>query len=410
MPSLRALPELLAELDAAGRLRVPDDEPLRFRLEAEWGVDFLDASSNDYLGLGRSVSRETPGEAPPSDDQAQTVPGGPVSRETSSRGRTVPPGAGASRLIHGTHPAHLRVEEAAAEWLGAEAALLFSSGYAANVGALGALVGQEDLVVSDALNHASVIDGLRLGRPRIVVTPHLDLEAVERALEEPTSGARWVVVESYYSMDGDAPDLVGLRRLCDATGAHLYVDEAHGLGVFGPGGAGLCAERGVRPDVVVGAFGKAVGSHGAVVAGSRELRTWLWNRARSFVFSTAPTPEHATSLLRQIASARAANGARAALAERSGELRAALAARGIDLPSGSFGPILSLVLGAEERALAVARRLRSQGVLVQAIRPPTVPAGASRLRLTVGAGWSRATVERLADALARALASEPEVR
>lgn len=404
MPSLRALPELLSRLAAEGRLRVPDDEPLRVRLEAEWGSDFLDASSNDYLGLARSVSRETPvvpGEGSPGVRAPERTD---VSRETS------PPGAGASRLIHGTHPAHLAVERRAAEWLGMDAALLFASGYAANVGALGALLGPEDLVVSDALNHASLIDGIRLGRARVVVAPHRSLEAVERALAEPSTGARWVVVESYYSMDGDAPDLRGLRELCDRSGAHLYVDEAHGLGVFGPRGAGLCAERGVRPDVLVGAFGKAVGSHGAVVAGSASLRTWLWNRARSFVFSTAPTPRHAESLLGQIVATQAADDLRARLRERSEQLRAALETRGIVLAPDSFGPIVSLVLGAEERALAVAGYLRAHGVLVQAIRPPTVPVGASRLRLTVGAQHAPGSLERLADAVAAALASESELR
>jgi 8-amino-7-oxononanoate synthase len=378
MPRPSELPALLLELDEAGLLRTPDDGLERVRLAERFGTAFLDLSSNDYLGLAADH----------------------VSRETLLSTK----GAGASRLIYGTRPEHLALEAELADWVGHEAALLFSSGYAANVGALAALLAPSDHVFSDALNHASLIDGCRLSRAQVHVFPHRDLDALARALDAaPSSGARWVVVESYFSMDGDGPDLPRLRALCDAHGAALYVDEAHSLGVFGPSGAGLCAAAGVRPDVLLGALGKAVGSHGAFIAGSAVLRTWLWNRARSFVFSTAPSPLAADASLEQVRRARAAEAERSRVLELSLHLRAELGRRGVPCLSESFGPILGLVVGDAERALATAARLREAGILVQAIRPPTVPRGTARLRITISARHSAPQLTRAAELLAAAL-------
>lgn len=201
-----------------------------------------------------------------------------------------PSGSGASRLIAGERAEHRELEQRLASWTGTEDALVFSSGYAANVGVLSALASPGDLIVSDALNHASIIDGSRLSRARIAVVPHLDVGAVRAALRTRETGRAWVVVESYYSMDADGPDLAQLRGACDEAGAALLVDEAHALGVLGPGGRGRCAEAGVRPDVLVGTLGKSLGSQGAFVAGRAVLKSWLWNRARSFVFSTGLSP------------------------------------------------------------------------------------------------------------------------
>jgi 8-amino-7-oxononanoate synthase len=202
-------------------------------------------------------------------------------------------------------------------------------------------------------------------------------------------------------MDGDGPDLVRLRQLCDQHDAALYVDEAHSLGTFGPAGAGLCVEKGVRPDVLMAAFGKAVGSQGACVLGSADLRTWLWNRARSFVFSTAPSPVHARTLRAQIAKARAAHGPRDRLRRIAKQVREEWDAAGVPLPGGSFGPVVSLVRGSEASALELAGRLRGAGVLAQAIRPPTVPDGASRVRLILRASFSDSQVARLIEIVAR---------
>jgi 8-amino-7-oxononanoate synthase len=382
MPRPSELEGLLKGLEGAGLLRVPDDGLERQGLAAEFGPRFLDLSSNDYLGLGADhVSRET---------VLSTA------------------GAGASRLIHGSRREHLELERELADWVGFESALCFASGYAANVGAVAALAGPGDHVFSDALNHASLIDGCRLSRATVHVFPHKDLDALARALREaPSTGARWVLVESYYSMDGDGPDLRRLRALCDETDAALYVDEAHSVGVFGPGGAGLCRAAGIVPDILQGALGKAVGSHGAFIAGSAAVRTWLWNRARSFVFSTAPSPLAAAASLEQVKRARAAEGARVELADLVTKFRAALSARGVRLIDGSFGPIVAVLVGDAERALAAGRALRAEGLLVQAIRPPTVPPGSARLRVTVTARHSSSALERAADALARAVGGKP---
>jgi 8-amino-7-oxononanoate synthase len=372
----------LAELARRGLLRTPDDGAARRSTEVAataLGVPFVDASSNDYLGLARDVSRETPVQAPW-------------------------PGAGASRLIHGTQPAHLALERALAEWVGLPEALTFSSGYAANVGLLQALGIDGTVLVSDALNHASIVDGCRLSRARVEVVPHRDLGAVEGALVAARGArARFVVVESCFSMDGDGPDLTALRALCDRLSAGLVVDEAHALGVFGPGGAGRCAQTGVRPDALVGTLGKAVGVQGAFVAGSERLRTLLWNRARSFVFSTAPSPRLAELAAFHVQRVRADDAGRARLHALVASLRASLRAAGVAPMVDSVAPIVPVLIGSNERALAVATELQRAGILAQAIRYPTVPEGTARLRLTVSASWSDDAPERVAHALARAL-------
>ncbi|MEP7048730.1 MAG: 8-amino-7-oxononanoate synthase [Pseudomonadota bacterium] len=370
------LNQSLAELREAGLLREPDDGAARNGVSlaaTQLGQRAIDASSNDYLGLGAR----------------------PVSRETVAH-----PGAGASRLIHGTAPEHLALEAELTSWVGSDTSLLFASTYAANLGLVSALAVRDSVLISDAANHASLIDGARLGKAEIRVVPHLDLDGIRSALNE-RRGARacWVLTESYFSMDGDGPDLRALRALCDDADACLIVDEAHALGVFGPGGAGRCAEAGIRADVLVGALGKAVGSHGGFVAGSVALRTFLWNKARSFVFSTALSPRHAQLTLEQVRATRAADALRVRLASNAAWLRRRLSESGLAIVPGSFGPIVSLVIGDNDRVLDVAARLRSKGILAQGIRPPTVPVGAARLRLTVKATFGDEDLSRLARAV-----------
>jgi len=373
----------LGELERAGLLRVPDDGRARAEATeaaAAGGWPFVDASSNDYLGLAAAV----------------------VSRETDVQGS--PLGAGAARLIHGTRSHHLSLEAALADWVRLPTALLLTSGYAANVGLLSALGRSGTLIVSDRLNHASIIDGCRLGRAEVVVTPHLDLSAVEAALAAGSAAsARWVVVESCYSMDGDGPDLRELRALCDRHDAALLVDEAHALGVFGPDGAGRCAEAGVVPDALVGTLGKALGSQGAFIAGSAALRSLLWNDARSFVFSTATSPRLAEATLFHVQRVRSADVERATLLERIRALRDELVAKGVPIGSGLGGPIVPILVGDNERAGAVVGELQRSGVLAQAIRPPTVPPGTARVRVTVTARWPADAPLRVAAAIARAL-------
>lgn len=379
----------LEVLKAKGLFRDPEDAGARQRVQAQaarLGVRFIDVSSNDYLGFAAgsgsgSVSRETP------------------------RGS---PGAGASRLVQGTHPEHEALERELAEWVGLPSALLFSSGFAANLGVMSALAGAESVVISDALNHASLVDGCRLSRAQVTVVPHRNLSATEAALAAHRgAAARWLVTESYFSMDGDAPDLEALRALCDRYRAFLVVDEAHALGVFGPAGGGRCLQTGIRPDVLVGGLGKAVGSQGGFVAGSQTLRAFLWNRARSFVFSTAPSPNMSERTREHVRAVRAAEPARARLAQLSRALRVALQAHGLPSVPDSEGPIVPLFAGPGDRVLELAERLREEGILAQAIRPPTVPEGFARLRLTLNTRTSEEDIERLVGALDRAWKSTP---
>ncbi len=328
--------------------------------------------SNDYLGLARPLTAD------------------------------VLSGAGASRLIAGERAAHGELETALAAWLGTEACLAFTSGYAANVGALSALAGPGDLVVSDALNHASIIDGARLSRARVEVVPHNDAGAVAAALSRRSERRAWVVVESYFSMDADGPDLGALHDVCTRHGAALYVDEAHALGVLGPDGRGRAAEVGVVPDVLVGTLGKSFGSQGAFVAGRRVLREWLWNRARSFVFSTGLSPMAAEAGRLALAESQAVPERRAHVLALATRLRAGLTRLGLE-PIG-FGHIVPVIVGTSAGAVALSEALAAEGLVVPPVRPPTVPEGTARLRLTLTARHTNEDVDHALAAFERALA------
>lgn len=369
MSALDFLERELAELAQQSRLRTTP------KPGANAGAIIL--CSNDYLGLGRLP-----------------LPGG-------ARG-----GSGASALVSGYGAEQAAAEEALARWLEVEAVLMFSSGYAANVGVVPALVGRGDAIYSDALNHASLIDGARLSGADIHVFPHLDVATLERQLAATRSRyrRRLVLTESYFSMDGDCADLGRLRSLSEASHAMLMVDEAHALGVFGPSGRGLCAAEGVVPDVLVGTLGKSLGLQGAFVAGSATLRAWLWNRARSFVFSTAASPALAGAVPTRVAQVASADAQRAWLGEASSRVRAVLREAGAAMPALSTGPIVPWVLGSEPRALAASDDLLESGFVVKAIRPPTVPEAGSRLRLTLDAGLEPEVLEVLLTVL-RAVAA-----
>ncbi len=369
-PSHRPLPFLTEALEGRrreGLLREPLPLPYPAR----------SFSSNDYLGFAHDAV------------------------EASG-----PAGAGASRLVAGDHAPAQNLESALGAWLGLPGVLLFTSGYAANVGTVSALATRSDRVLSDAMNHASLIDGLRLSGARNEVFPHNDLQALEALLEHPAKAGpaprrTFVVAESYYSMDADGPDLRGLRDLCDAKGAVLVLDETHALGVFGPQGRGLAAAAGVVPDVLMGALGKAFGVQGGFAAGAPELRAWLWNAARSFVYSTGISPLLATVARARLAQVQSGDALRENLTRVAHQLRHALTDLGV-VPLG-HGPIVPWVLGDEGRATALAAGLREQGFHVQAIRPPTVPPGTSRLRLTVTARHTHQDILDLASAIRRTL-------
>ena len=364
------------------------------------GLGFLD----EALGHAkeRDLLRERP---PPTDGRALSFSSNDYLALAHEVGPREASGAGASRLVTGDRPVHARLEEAAAALVLQPEALVFTSGYAANVGLLSALAGPGDLVVSDALNHASIIDGARLSRARVEVVPHVDVGAVEAALRSRTERRAFVVTESYFSMDADWPDLAALRRVCDRHGAALLVDEAHALGVLGPDGRGRCAEAGVEADALVGTFGKAFGAGGAFVAGCPSLVAWLWNRARSFVFSTGLSPAVAAAALQGLRRAEAEPDRRRRVLAAATQLRDGMTRLGLG-PAG-FGPIVPWVLGEPGRALRMAATLRERGVDVRAIRPPSVPTGTARIRLTVTAAHGSADIERALAVLADVLAPGP---
>ena len=312
---------------------------------------------------------------------------------------TEPVGAGASALVLGHTAAHRTAEDALARWLGFDAGLLFSSGYAANVGVMSSLAGQGDLIVSDQLNHASIIDGCRLSRATVAVFDHCSTTSLERILRQLRPGFRrcLVVSESYFSMDGDCAPLRELRELTAKHDAALIVDEAHAIGVWGAEGRGRCQMEGVKPDVLVGTLGKAFGLHGAFVCGSKQLRTFLWNRARSFVFSTALAPALAAAVLERLPLVASADARRARLFDIASRMRTALADSGA-VPLGE-GPIVPWVIGDAAAAIRAEQLLGERGVLALAIRPPTVPEGAARVRLTGSAALSESEVATVCQAL-----------
>lgn len=346
------------------------------------GRDLISLASNDYLGLARDPA---------------------IAGAVAEGARRWGSGAGASRLVTGHLRVHREAEEALAGWLQMPAALLFASGHAANLGALQSLLEEGDLVLSDALNHASLIDGCRLSRARVLVYRHRDLGHAEALLREHRDSARaaMIVTDALFSMDGVPAELVGLRRLADRFDAALMVDEAHSLGTVGPAGRGLAASLGVVPDVLVGTLGKSLGLAGAFVAAAPEIVDVLLNRARSFVFTTAIAPPLAAAVPVAVTLARTGEHLRRALEARSRQLRAGLRALDWPVTSGE-GPILPIVLGSADAALAAADALDRRGVLVRPIRPPTVPAGTSRLRVTVSAAHDEATIARALAAFAEA--------
>ncbi|HVX33109.1 MAG TPA: 8-amino-7-oxononanoate synthase [Solirubrobacterales bacterium] len=306
-------------------------------------------------------------------------------------------GAGASRLISGTMAPHRELEAALAEFEGYGRALLFGSGYLANLGTIAALAGPGEVVFSDELNHASIIDGCRLARAETAIYRHNDVEHLESLLRGAAGRPALIVTDGVFSMDGDVAPLAERLELARRHGARLMVDEAHATGAVGPGGRGSVAAAGLagEVDVVMGTMGKALGAYGAYVCASAETVDYLVNRARPFVFSTAPPPP-------VIGAARAALGVLEAEPERVGRLRMnaralrdALAAEGL-LTGDSTTQIVPVRVGEAERAMALCEAALERGVFAQGIRPPTVPEGSSRLRFTVMATHEPAELRRAA--------------
>ncbi|MES0874876.1 8-amino-7-oxononanoate synthase [Sinimarinibacterium thermocellulolyticum] len=385
----RALSQLRdADLYRVRRI-VDGGHGVQMRVDGRRCVNFC---SNDYLGLA-------------TDPRVAEA-----ARRVLARDGT---GSSASALICGHNREHRALEEALAEFVGRPRALLFSSGWAANLGVLRALLGKDDVLVADELNHASLIDGGRLSGARYVRVAHADVQgfddALRLALVERPQALRLVVTDSVFSMDGDVAPLLPLSRLCEARGAALMVDDAHGFGVLGASGQGACALHVVQPQVYVATLGKSLGCAGAFVAGSHELIEYLVQRARSWVFSTAPPPALAAAARAALAIVAGAEGAerRARLFANVARFRSGCRQCGIAL-GASETPIQPLIVGSETATLALSRRLYDAGLWVAAIRPPTVPRGTSRLRVTLTAAHTDAQIDHLVDALREAVSSLQE--
>lgn len=373
------LDELRADLEAL------EHRYLRRRLESPSGVDF---SSNDYLGIAAS------GNLTPSISDLRT----PIS-------------APASRLLRGNTEEHQELEARLAQFKGMEAALLFASGYQANVALLSTLLQPDDRVLSDELNHASLIDGIRLSKALVHIVPHRDVQFLERAMLQPvTTGRTFIVTESLFSMDGDIAPLDRYAKLAKRYGALLIVDDAHATGVFGDArGSGLIERFGIAESVVAvtSTFGKALGTFGACVTGPQVLIDYLINHARPFIFSTAPPQLLLRTVNRALDLVAAQPERRHRVLRLANRLRSRLRVSGLT-DDAHESPIVPVRLGSSARALAVATEVRAEGFDVRAIRPPTVPPHTARLRLSIHASHSEAEIDAVADAILRACTAHEE--
>ncbi len=310
-------------------------------------------------------------------------------------------GAGASRLVSGNMEPHLELESSLAEFKGYGAALLFGSGYLANTGVIAALAGRGEVVFSDELNHASIIDGCRLSRAETFVYRHGDLEHLAWGLRAAGDRASLIVSDGVFSMDGDVAPLTELTSLARRHGCRLMVDEAHATGSVGPRGRGsvAAAELSGEVDVVVGTLGKALGSYGAYVCASAETIDLLVNTARPFIFSTAPPPPAVAAAGAALELLRSEPKRVEQLQANGATLRSALAAEGLSAPR-SRTQIVPLKVGDAARTMELCERLLERGIFAQGIRPPTVPEGSSRLRFTVMATHRAGELEQAAQIVA----------
>lgn len=362
--------QLLEQLSARGRLRT---------LAPRVGLDF---TSNDYLGLAESDALRQ------------------AAIEALARG--VPVGASGSRLLRGNHPEHEALEEEAAAFFGSQAALYFSTGFAANAAIAATLPRRDDLIVYDALIHASLRAGLDPARVAAQEVPHNDVDAIEDAImawrRHGGMGRVWIAAETLYSMDGDRAPLADLVALASAQGAMLLLDEAHATGVYGAAGRGLGAGYEGAPNIVsLHTCGKALGAAGALVCLPRLMRDVMVNRGRSFIYSTAPSPLTAAVVRAALKICAKADAARAALMTRIE--KAGMLARKLGVsPSGS--QIQPVIVGADTMATQLAAAMQDRGFDIRAIRPPTVPEGTARLRIALSLNVDDAAIDALFAALA----------
>jgi len=382
-PFAQALQSLSERRLASHRQRT--HAPLRWledgRIESTAGP-LYDFCSNDYLGLAR--------------DQGQASALAAAAKQYGA-------GAGSAHAVCGHHREHQRLEAELADWLGRPRALLFSSGWSAALGTLDALLGRHDLCVQDRLNHACLLDGAKLAGAELKRYPHADAEAARELLRGQRQRRAMLVTDGVFSMDGDSAPLAELATQCAAEQAWLMVDEAHALGVLGEQGAGSACAAGLgtaEVPVLMGTFGKALGGFGAFVAGSELLIDTLTNQARPHLFTTALPPAWASCMHSAVSRVRLGDELRDALALRIERVRSRGADLGLPLMA-SDSAIVPLILGDELRALRWERELMACGFAIKAIRPPTVPVGASRLRITLNVSQPMSAIDRLLETLAR---------
>ena len=383
--------EALTDLRARGlerKLRVQSAAGGKF---IDSGREILNFSSNDYLDLAH---------------RPEVISA--AARALGAYGA----GSTASRLIAGTLPIHEELEWRLARWKGHPAALVFGSGYLANSGTIGAVAGRGDHIVTDRLVHASIIDAAVLSRAELYRFQHNDPGSLEGLLQRlPAAGRRLVVTESVFSMDGDLAPLEEIAAAALRHGAILMVDEAHAAGIFGPAGSGLVRERRIEEDVQIsmGTLSKALGGYGGFIACSGPLRELLVNRARAFIYTTAPPPASLGAALGALDVVEKEPGLGAKLLARAARFRDRLRTAGLD-PLRSESQIVPVLVGDNEKALALAARLRDEGILAAAIRPPTVPEGTARLRLSVTLAHGEEDLDRAAEAIIRAAQAEGVLR
>jgi len=379
----------LEALEAAGlarRRRVVEASAGSARERVE-GREVVNFCSNDYLGLAREPR---------------------LAEAFAGAARELGTGSGASHLVSGHHPAHHALEEVLADYTGRERALLFSTGYMANLGLACTLAGRGDAVLEDRLNHASLLDAGLLSGARFSRFPHADVPALSRRLGGAGGGRKLVLTDGVFSMDGDVAPLPEMAAACARHGALLAVDDAHGLGVLGPNGGGTLQHFRLgtaEVPLLVGTLGKAFGCFGAFVAGDRDWIELLLQRARTYIYTTALPPAVAVATRAAVEMARAEPWRREHLHALVGRFRDRAKGAGLPLAS-SDTPIQPLLLGEPSVAVSASERLLERGFLVAAIRPPTVPKGTSRLRVTLSAIHEEADVDRLVEALAEVLAGE----
>ena len=339
-----------------------------------------DFSSNDYLGLSQNPL---------------------VCKKAADAVRRYGAGSGASRLISGNLKIHEDLEKKLADFKREEAALIFSSGYMANLGAITSLVDERDLILLDRLNHASLIDAARLSRAKLWVYLHKDVDELQVLLNHAKNfRRRLVVTDAYFSMDGDVAPLDRILNLCDETDSLLMIDEAHSTGVFGHSGRGLTEHFGLegKIPVVMGTLSKALGSAGGFIAGSRVLKETLINRAREFIYTTAPVPAVSGAAIASIEWIEKNPGKLKKFWRMVGEVRARLKEIDFDLMA-SEGPIIPLLVGDTQKTLKLRDFLKKEGVFVPAVRPPTVPKNTDRLRISLKASHTPAEIDQLLKAL-----------